>query len=222
MKFRTVLAAVVLVTVASTASTCKSSSSKSSPKPSGTSHSAAPATAGKNSESSTSPSTSTPSGLGSGTLIVGKDIQPGTYKALASSFLGYWEREKDASGNVDSILANDNVNQGDQAVVTIAATDYAFKSSGFSGWVPASGPSLTGGKLGSGTLIVGKDIQPGTYKATATGINGYWARMKDTSGGVESILANDNVNSGEQAVVTISPSDAAFKSTGFTEWTKVS
>ena len=105
--------------------------------------------------------------------------------------------------------------------MTIAATDYAFKSSDFSDWVPASGPSLTGGKLGPGTLIVGKDIQPGTYKATATDVFGYWERMKDTLGGADSILANDNVNSGEQAVVTISPSDAAFKSTGFSEWTKV-
>jgi hypothetical protein len=161
-------------------------------------------------------------GLGGGTLIVGKDIQPGTYKAIATDSLGgYWEREKDTSGSLDSVLANDNVAQGDQAVITILPTDKAFKSNGFGGWVKASGPSLTGGKLGSGTLIVGVDIQPGTYTATATGtLGGYWEREKDTLGGADSVAANDNVNAGDKATVTISASDKAFKSTGFGPWAK--
>jgi len=163
-----------------------------------------------------------PKGIGNGTLIVGKDIQPGTYKAIATDELGgYWEREKDTSGSMDSILANDNVDQGDQAVVTILPTDKAFKSSGMGGWVPANGPSLTKGKLGAGTLIVGIDIQPGTYTATVTDSSGgYWQRMKDTTGGDDSILANDNVDFGDKAVVTISASDKAFESNGFGLWKK--
>lgn len=163
-----------------------------------------------------------PKGIGNGTLIVGKDIQPGTYKAIATDETGgYWERDKDTSGSADSILGNDNVDQGDQAVVTILATDKAFKSEGMGGWVPAGGPSLTGGKLGSGTLIVGIDIQPGTYTATVTDQSGgYWERDKDTTGGADSIIANDNVDFGNKATVTISPSDKAFKSNGFGVWTK--
>jgi hypothetical protein len=161
-------------------------------------------------------------GLGGGTLVVGKDIQPGTYTAIATDTLGgYWEREKDTSGSLDSVLANDNVDQGDQAVVTILPTDKAFKSNGFGGWVQASGPSLTGGKTGGGTLIVGVDIQPGTYTSTATGsAGGYWEREKDMLGGADSVLANDNVNAGDKATVTISASDKAFKSTGFGPWVK--
>jgi hypothetical protein len=164
----------------------------------------------------------TPKGIGNGTLIVGKDIQPGTYKALATDELGgYWERDKDTSGSTDSILANDDVDQGDQAVVTILPTDKAFKSSGMGGWVPANGPSLTKGKFGSGTLIVGIDIQPGTYTAKATdSTGGYWQRMTNTTGDTDAIAANDNVDYGDKAVVTISASDKAFESNGFGPWTK--
>lgn len=160
--------------------------------------------------------------IGNGTLIVGKDIQPGTYKALATDAAGgYWERDKDTSGSADSILANDNVATGDQAVVTILPTDKSFKSTGMGGWVPADGPSLTGGKLGSGTLIVGIDIQPGTYTATVTDqAGGYWERATDTTGSTDSIAANDNVDYGNKATVTISAGDKAFKSTGFGPWVK--
>ena len=41
-----------------------------------------------------------------GTLLVGKDIPAGTYRGVEC---GYWERVKDASGEVDAILANGNV-----------------------------------------------------------------------------------------------------------------
>lgn len=176
----------------------------------------------KAASSSTKAAAAAPKGIGNGTLIVGKDIQPGTYKAIATDELGgYWEREKDTSGSMDSILANDNVDQGNQAVVTILSTDKAFKSSGMGGWVPADGPSLTKGKLGAGTLIVGIDIQPGTYTATVTDSSGgYWQRMKDTTGGTDSIITNDNVDFGNKATVTISASDKAFESNGFGLWKK--
>lgn len=176
----------------------------------------------KAASSSTKAAAAAPKGIGNGTLIVGKDIQPGTYKAIATDELGgYWEREKDTSGSMDSILANDNVDQGNQAVVTILPTDKAFKSSGMGGWVPADGPSLTKGKLGAGTLIVGIDIQPGTYTATVTDSSGgYWQRMKDTTGGTDSIITNDNVDFGNKATVTISASDKAFESNGFGLWKK--
>ncbi|MBS2536906.1 hypothetical protein KGQ20_29495 [Catenulispora sp. NF23] len=181
-----------------------------------------PTTSPKTTPKTTASAPAAAKGLGGGTLIVGKDIQPGTYKAIATDTLGgYWERDKDTSGTTDSVLANDNVAQGEQAVITILPTDKAFKSSGFGGWVPAAGPSLTGGKLGGGTLIVGVDIQPGTYTATATAsLGGYWEREKDTLGGTDSVLANDNVDAGAKATVTISASDKAFKSSGFGPWVK--
>ncbi|MFE3110601.1 hypothetical protein [Kitasatospora indigofera] len=74
---------------------------------------------------------------GSGTYLVGDDIQPGTYKTAGPGSLGhcYWERDKDSSGGFDSIIANDNLTG--QGVVTIKSSDKVFKTTGCQAWVKA-------------------------------------------------------------------------------------
>ncbi|MGW1775044.1 hypothetical protein [Streptomyces sp. NPDC002104] len=70
-----------------------------------------------------------------GMLKVGVDIAPGTYKSAGSTEDGsgcYWERTKDATGSLDTIIANDNP-EG-QAVVTIAAGDGFFKTTDCQDW----------------------------------------------------------------------------------------
>ncbi|MGY0461579.1 hypothetical protein ACW14Y_15125 [Kitasatospora sp. cg17-2] len=75
---------------------------------------------------------------------------------------------------------------------------------------------------GSGTYLVGADVQPGTYKTAgpsdSTGLC-YWERSSGTSGDAGSIIANDALTG--QGVVTIKKSDALFKSQGCQMWTKV-
>ncbi|MFJ8430576.1 hypothetical protein ACIQ9P_04645 [Kitasatospora sp. NPDC094019] len=75
---------------------------------------------------------------------------------------------------------------------------------------------------GSGTYLVGTDVQPGTYKTAgpsdSTGLC-YWERSSGTSGDAGSIIANDALTG--QGVVTIKKSDALFKSQGCQKWTKV-
>ncbi|MGW0823262.1 hypothetical protein [Streptomyces sp. NPDC002845] len=48
---------------------------------------------------------------GEGEYLVGEDIKAGTYKTAgpADEFGCYWERAKDASGEFDSIIANNNL-----------------------------------------------------------------------------------------------------------------
>ncbi|MFF7837467.1 hypothetical protein ACFZC6_01310 [Streptomyces ossamyceticus] len=48
---------------------------------------------------------------GEGEYLVGEDVKPGTYKTAGadSEFGCYWERAKDASGEFDSIIANNNL-----------------------------------------------------------------------------------------------------------------
>jgi len=60
-----------------------------------------------------------------------------------------------------------------------------------------------------GTYLVNTDIKPGTYRGTLTGDTGYWARLRDTSGGLNSIIAN-GLPSGP-FVLTISSSDNAIE-----------
>ncbi|MFE6285918.1 hypothetical protein [Streptomyces sp. NPDC057877] len=161
---------------------------------------------------------------GSGDFQVGSDVQPGTYRTTGNTDgLCYWERAKDASGELDSLLANDNVSG--TAYVTVKATDKLFKSSDCGDWEavdpkakPSGSPATTMDGDG-GMFRVGTDIAPGTYKSTGnTDDMCYWERAKDAEHALESIIANDNVSA--SAVVTIKASDAYFKTSGCTEWKK--
>lgn len=66
---------------------------------------------------------------------------------------------------------------------------------------------------GDGVFVVGEDIEAGTYVSEG-GTNCYWARLDSTSGG--DLLANGLP--GGPVTVTISGSDAAFKTKGCAEW----
>ena len=74
--------------------------------------------------------------FGDGTYVVGTDVVAGTYHTTGPASDGsgscYWEREKDTSGNFDSIIAND-LGHG-PTTVTISSSDGAFKTSGCNTW----------------------------------------------------------------------------------------
>lgn len=69
---------------------------------------------------------------------------------------------------------------------------------------------------GSGTFLVGTDIQPGTYVSDDNSTC-YWARLSGTSGEFGDIIANDNVTG--RGIVTIAPTDVAFTTTRCSDWT---
>ncbi|MFE6360917.1 hypothetical protein ACFVP3_13030 [Streptomyces sp. NPDC057806] len=159
---------------------------------------------------------------GDGDFEVGTDIKPGTYRTTGNTDgMCYWERAKDSSGEMDSLLANDNVTG--TGYVTVKATDKLFSSSDCGDWEaveekakgsPAS--KMTGD---AGMLRVGVDIAPGTYKSTGnTDDSCYWERAKDAGHSIDSIIANNNVTG--TAVVTISASDGYFKTSGCQDWKK--
>jgi hypothetical protein len=159
---------------------------------------------------------------GDGDFQVGSDIKPGTYRTTGNSDgMCYWERAKDASGETDSVLANDNVTG--TSYVTVKATDKVFKTSDCEDWeavdLKAKGSPATKMAGDGGMFRVGADIAPGTYKSTGnTDDSCYWEREKDAEHSMDSIVANDNVNG--TAVVTISASDVYFKTSGCQDWKK--
>lgn len=73
--------------------------------------------------------------------------------------------------------------------------------------------------FGDGTYLVGLDILPGTYRTEGVS-NCYWERLKGFSGGNDDLIAND-LSSGV-VIVSISPTDAGFKSTRCGTWNKIS
>jgi hypothetical protein len=159
---------------------------------------------------------------GDGDFRVGSDIKPGTYRTTGNrDGMCYWERAKDAKGEMDSIIANDNVSG--TSYVTVKATDKLFKSSGCKGW-EAVGPKAQGTPAATmagdgGMFRVGSDIAPGTYRSTGNKDDScYWERAKDADHSLRSIIANNNVTG--TAVVTISPRDTYFKTSGCGDWKK--
>lgn len=80
---------------------------------------------------------------------------------------------------------------------------------------------------GDGTLIVGTDIQPGTYR-TAGPPPGesmpycYWKRLKGFSGSLDEIITSGVASrEGQSQVVTVSASDAAFETSRCQPWQKI-
>ncbi|MFJ9250345.1 hypothetical protein [Streptomyces sp. NPDC101776] len=77
-----------------------------------------------------------------------------------------------------------------------------------------------GGIPGDGTFLVGKDIQAGTYRSKGKNKYGcYWARLSDTTGEGDAIIANGNAEG--PAIVKVSAGDRAFQTTDCKPWKKI-
>lgn len=74
--------------------------------------------------------------------------------------------------------------------------------------------------FGDGVWTVSGDIQPGTYVTqVGAGLSDscYWARLSGFDGTIDNIIAN-GLETGVQAVVTITPNDKGFSSEGCGTW----
>jgi hypothetical protein len=154
--------------------------------------------------------------FGDGTLLVGEDVKPGTYRLREPADFCYWARLKGFGGTLDEIIANDNV-MG-YGVVTIGKSDAGFESRGCGEW-SADLSRVTAGTHRmdvDGTYIVGTDISAGTWRSTG-GEFCYWARLSGFGGTLNDIIANNNVFGGP-SVVTIGRSDKGFVTRGCGEW----
>jgi hypothetical protein len=106
------------------------------------------------------------------------------------------------------------------AAVTVTAPPLAAKTVQVPGpvkTVTAPPPAPAAAIAEDGTWLVGTDIKPGTYRGSSDG-DCYWARLKNTSGDLEGILANGN---GANQVVTVKKTDKAFESARCAPWTRV-
>lgn len=155
------------------------------------------------------------SGFGDGVHLVSQDIKPGLYTSKSTGTC-YWARLSDLTGELDDVIANGN---NSPEIVEVQASDAAFESRGCGRWVPVEetyfDPPLQAFR--NGTVLVGKHIQPGTYRAEGTEPC-YWARLSNFSHeGTSGILANGN----EPTTIKIKPTDAGFTSVGCGPWLKM-
>ena len=128
-----------------------------------------------------------------GMYKVGTDIPAGTY--LITGDMGYVEVSSDSSGQIESIVANDNyVNR---TYLSVSDGQY-FKFDGVA--IPeAEAPAYTSenGAYPEGKYLVGKDIPAGEYKISLTDGNvmgyGYIEVSSDASGTLNAIVTNANI-----------------------------
>jgi hypothetical protein len=100
---------------------------------------------------------------------------------------------------------------GPVRTVTVTATPAAPAKAA----APAPDPRTE--PKGPGTYLVGSDIAPGTWKTTG-GSGCYYARSKDASGTLDSIITN-HISSGA-SVVTIARTDGVFETSRCAEWVR--
>jgi len=158
--------------------------------------------------------------FGEGTQVVGVDVAAGTYRAVHDGGC-YWERLSGFGGSLDEIIANDFITDAGPAVVTIKPGDAGFSSQRCGSWTSDLRPILADRTtFGSGTFIVGTDIDPGTYR-TDGAAGCYWARLSGFGGTLNEINANDFVPDPVPSLVTIRASDRGFLSSRCGQWRKV-
>ncbi|MFI5844289.1 hypothetical protein ACIA8K_31800 [Catenuloplanes sp. NPDC051500] len=158
---------------------------------------------------------------GAGTYRVGRDFQPGVYRATGATAC-YWHRARNASGRPASILAND-IGSG-QRIVYIRPSDRVFRTSGCSRWrrIFDSGLQRVSTRTtlpGDGVYLVGADFVPGTYRTVGNTSACYWQRSSSADGAIDTIITNGIAKGAP--TVTVDASDAIFSTSRCNPWVRV-
>lgn len=154
--------------------------------------------------------------FGPGTMRVGTDIAPGTYRSSLAGQGCYWERLSGFSGSFEEINANGLTDH--RTIVTISAGDAGFRSDRCGTWSPDLSPITPSpvSPFSDGMYLVGSDVGPGTWRNVGPTGTCYWERLSGFSGNFEQLEANGLSDS--QQVVTISETDAGFQSNRCGTW----
>lgn len=162
-----------------------------------------------------------PISFGAGVYRVGQAIPAGRYYTVPANGC-YWERLSGLGGTLAEIIANDFVSDYRQAIVDIKASDLAFSTNASCGtWFTT--PRLDFQTIiPSGTWLVGAQISSGTYQANASA-GCYWERLRDFTGSLSAIIANDFVSGAGPQLVSIAAGDVGFTTNSSCgTWTRVS
>ena len=126
-----------------------------------------------------------------GMYKVGSDIPAGIYIVFSDGgYGGYYERNSNSEGGLDSIISNDNFDTF--TYVKIKDGEYLKLSGSYAVPEAEYKDSLAkDGIIGPGTYKVGKDIEAGEYKVTAEEDSGYWERFNIEKDSLSRIIKND-------------------------------
>ena len=165
--------------------------------------------------------------FGDGLYFVGTEIEPGIYrtKGTDTSLFGCsWQRLSGFSAESDNLIVNYYDDHGMPTIVEIAKTDKGFQTKGCGQWYAASVPITDDAdSFSDGAFIVGTDIQPGTYRSSASW-GCYWERLsgftRNFHHGRLFDLDKELIANSRNTVATIKPTDKGFVSFQCLKWTK--
>lgn len=133
--------------------------------------------------------------IAAGTYKVGEDIPGGEYLVFATG-MGYIESASDSTGELDSIIFNDNLMNDAHAYVTLEEGEY-FKLQSAEMYPVEEAPSVEpeDGVYTDGMYKVGEDIPAGEYQIIldSTIDMGYYEVASDSTHQLGSIVTNENV-----------------------------
>lgn len=72
--------------------------------------------------------------VGAGVWVVPGEVKPGTYTTTGEGFNCYWARLKDVDGELDSIIANGNLGDGERGRIKVKASDRGLELNGDCTW----------------------------------------------------------------------------------------
>jgi len=143
-----------------------------------------------------------------GTYKVGDDIPDGEYVVFANG-MAYIESASDSTGELDSIIFNDNLMNDAHAYITLADGEY-FKLQSAEMYPVEDAPSVEpeDGVYADGMYKVGEDIPAGEYQIILDSAidMGYYEVASDSSHQLGSIVTNENV----QADTYLTVSDGQY------------
>jgi hypothetical protein len=125
----------------------------------------------------------------SGMYKVGPDVRAGEYIVRADGD-AYFQIAKDSSGELDSIIANEILEDGQCSYIILMDGDYVTLQS--CSMVLADGLVLETdiNNIPPSMYKIGTDIPAGEYKLIPFG-DGYWERIKNLRDQIGGIIAND-------------------------------
>lgn len=137
-----------------------------------------------------------PKYISAGQYKIGKDLPAGEYVVLANN--AYVELARDSSGDMGSILANDNIQN--RTLVTVKDGQY-FKVTNGKIYTAKDAPKVDTSKgiLTAGMYKAGTDFPAGEYKVVSEGGDSYVEVASDSSHSMNSIISND-LFSGERYI----------------------
>lgn len=138
-----------------------------------------------------------------GMYKVGTDLPSGEY-LIETDIMGYMQVTSDSTGNIDSIVTNDNYTN--RIYITVSDGQYLTFDGKATPTAEAPAYQAENGYYPEGQYLVGKDIPAGEYKISVMDGNvagyGYIEVATDSLGTIDSIVTNSNIDSDTYQSVT--------------------